>query len=172
MNNKKIGGVLLIISFLLLAIFIYSTQGLEEKSDKMGCYSNEECGPIERSLSILHFGFGIFGFILALGFYLIFFSSGEEAILKKLNKEETRLNVEEKFKILLLGLDKFEKEVIEHLRKQPEINQNTLKLRVDMSKAKLSQILTGLEKKGLIKRVPQKKTLTIHLITPFLGDER
>ena len=37
---------------------------------------------IETSLSIIHLAFGVFGFLFALGFYLLVFSKGEEAIVQ------------------------------------------------------------------------------------------
>jgi len=60
-------------------------------------------------------------------------------------------------------LDEFEKEVITAVREQEGITQNTLRLRVDMSKAKLSQVLGNLEKKGLIKREKERKTFAVYL---------
>ena len=172
MDAKKVGGIILFVSIALLVIFIILFQNINDKGKQLGCFNQPGCEPVQASLSYIHVGFGFFGFILALGFYLIFFSSGEEAILNKLNKEESKIKNEEKFQILMLGLDEFEKEILKLLREQPKITQNTLKLRVNMSKAKLSQVLGALEKKGLIKRFPQKKTLEIHLSAPFTNDEQ
>ena len=72
MNNQKIGVILLVLGFVLLGVFLFAFQDLGDKSEELGCFNNDECKPIERSLSILHFGFGLFGFILALGFYMVF----------------------------------------------------------------------------------------------------
>ncbi|MAH03202.1 transcriptional regulator, partial [Candidatus Pacearchaeota archaeon] len=43
------------------------------------------------------------------------------------------------------------------------ITQNILRLRTDMSKAKLSYVLQELEKRNLIKRVKKGKTLEVFL---------
>ncbi len=161
MNSKKVGVTLLVLSGVLLGIFVFSTQSLSTESEELGCFNNEECKPVQAAMSLTNFGFGFFGFILALGVYLLVFAKGEQAILSILKKEKEVLSTNEKFAILLMGLDDFEKKVMEEIRKQEGITQNTLKLRVDMSKAKLSQVLTELEKKKLIARHPQKKTLAI-----------
>lgn len=60
-----------------------------------------------------------------------------------------------------MGLDEFEKQTLIAIRKQEGITQNTLRLRVDMSKAKLSQTLSSLEKKQIVTRSPKGKTLAI-----------
>ncbi len=161
------GVIILVISITLLVIFLISSQSLEEQSKQLGCFSDKDCQPIQRSISLINLGFGFFGFIFALGFYLIFFSRAEEALLNKINKEEQKISVEQRMALIMMGLDEFEKEAIEEIRKQDGITQNTLKLRVNMSKAKLSQVLTSLEKKGFIKRQPEKKTLAIHLTMNF-----
>ena len=49
------------------------------------------------------------------------------------------------------------------IKEQDGITQNTLRLRVDMSKAKLSYVLQELEKRNLIKRIQKGKTLAIYL---------
>jgi hypothetical protein len=167
MNNQKIGVILLVLGFVLLGVFLFAFQDLGDKSEELGCFNNDECKPIERSLSILHFGFGLFGFILALGFYMVFLSSGEKALLQKLNKEENKIASGQKFDILLLGLSSFEQEVIKAVRKQSGISQNTLRLRVDMSKAKLSLVLKELEQKKLVRREQKGKTLAVHYILDY-----
>ena len=65
--------------------------------------------------------------------------------------------------MLFKALDPFEQRVIKTVREQPGITQNTLRLRANMSKAKLSYVLQELEKRGLIKRIKKGKTLSIHL---------
>jgi len=55
------------------------------------------------------------------------------------------------------------KEDMELVKEQDGITQNTLRLRANFSKAKLSYVLTELEKRGLVRRVPHGKTLEVHL---------
>ncbi len=167
MDAKKVGAVILATSIVLLIIFIVTFQNLQQESQQLGCFEAEGCGPVQVSFSLVNLGFGVFGFILALGFYMVVFAKGEKAIMGHLEDQKQQASNDEKFSILLQGLDEFEKQVIQEIRKQDGITQNTLKLRVDMSKAKLSQVLGSLEKKGLIKRMQHKKTLAIHLAVGF-----
>ena len=167
MNSKKIGIVLLIVSVVLLIIFISAFNQIESKGDQLGCFDNQDCLQVQSSFSMINVGFGLFGFILALAFYLLVFAKSEDVFINKLDQQKESLDSAEKFKFLLMGLDEFEKDVIIKVREQQGITQNTLRLRVDMSKAKLSQVLTGLEKKSLIRREQKKKTLAIYTVFDF-----
>lgn len=163
MDNKKLGGVLFLIAIVLLVIFLFIISSLNQEMEALGCYPHAGCQKIETSLTIVHFAFGAFGFLLALGFYLLFFTKGEEAIIRRLEEDTKKKLGTEKLSILLKGLDEFEKKAFLAVRGQEGITQNTLRLRVDMSKAKLSQVLSGLEKKGLITREPQGKSLAVYV---------
>lgn len=162
MDNKKLGIVVLAISGTLLAMTISLVQGFNKDLTALGCFQNPSCQPIQQSLSLTHFAFGAFGFLFALGFYLIFFSRGEEAIIRRLEADTNKKLEQEKFSILMKGLDEYEQKVVKAIKEQNGITQNTLRLRVDMSKAKLSQVLTELEKKNLIHREPESKTLAVY----------
>ncbi len=163
MENKKLGLVLLVIGLLVGGLVIYYTNLLSEKSQNIGCYTNSDCFAIEKELSISHIAVGIFSFIIALGFYLLFFNKTEKAILDKLEKEKAEKIEDAKFGMLMKALDSFEQKVLKAVREQEGITQNTLRVKLDMSKAKLSYVLQDLEKKGIIKRVERGKTLAIYL---------
>ncbi|MBS3112043.1 winged helix-turn-helix transcriptional regulator [Candidatus Woesearchaeota archaeon] len=162
MNLKKIGIVVLALGFVVGFILVNIFSQLDSKSEKMGCFQEPGCKSIEKNLNITHFAFGVVGFIIALGAYLLFFYKGEEEILKRLEENKSKLESDEKFKILLMGLDESTKEVIKFIKDDEGISQSSLFLKVKMSKAKLSQILQDLEKKGLIKRIDKKKTKLIY----------
>ena len=155
------------LSIIISILILQMITSLSNESQELGCFRNEECKQIESSFSIVHISFGIIGFIFALGFYLIFFSKGEKEILKRLNSDDLKRSNDEKFELILKGLDSFEKKVFQAVKEQDGITQNTLKIRTNMSKAKLSYVLKDLEKKGLIRRVKQKKTLSVHLMGDF-----
>ncbi len=163
MENKKIGILMLILSLMFGVLLIYFSNGLSQKSTELGCNVNEECKNVESSLSVTNIGFGFFGFMLALGFYLLFFNKTDEKIMKRLEDEKDKKIGEEKFSIILKALDSYERKVLEAVKEQDGITQSTLRLRTDMSKAKLSYVLQELEKKDLIKRTPKGKTLEIYL---------
>lgn len=163
MENKKLGLLLIIISILVGGIFVYYTNTLSKQSVELGCFNKPDCFAIEKGLSISHVAIGIFSFILALGFYLLFFNKTEKAILERLENEKNEKISDMKFNILLKALDPFEQKVLKAVREQEGITQNTLRIRTDMSKAKLSYVLQELEKRGLIKRIEKGKTLAIYL---------
>lgn len=162
MDNKKLGVLILIISVLVTLVIMFLTNLLYEKSAELGCFTNDNCSPIESSLSITHLAFGIIGFVFALGVYLIIFNKGDEAIFRRLEENKNNELKDEKFNILLKGLDSFERKVLKAIREQDGITQNTLRIRVDLSKGKLSQVITDLEKKNLIKREKKQKTYSLH----------
>ncbi len=164
MENRKLGGLLIVIALLVGGILIYYNSQLTGEAVAIGCYSSDsDCLPIEKSLSLSHFAIGVFSFILALGFYLLFFNKTEQAILKRLEDDKNQKVTGEMFKWVLMALDSYEKRVMEEVKKQEGITQNTLRLRTNMSKAKLSYVLQELEKRNLIKRVSKGKTLQVFL---------
>ena len=163
MNNKNLGITFLVISTILIIILISLITNLNTESKELGCFNDEGCLKIESTLNITHIAFGVIGFILALGFYLMFFSKGEEEILKQLKENKEASTKEEKFNLILKGLDSYEKKVMKAVKEQDGITQNTLRIRTDMSKAKLSYVLQDLEERGLIKRVKKGKTLAVYL---------
>ncbi len=163
MENKKLGVILIVISLIVGGLFIYFTSSLARQSQQIGCFNNNECFTIERSLSVSHIAIGIFSFMLALGFYLLFFNKTEKAIMQRLEDEKNSRIEDEKFNIILKALDPFERKVISLVSEQQGITQNTLRLRADMSKAKLSYVLQELEKRNLIKRIEKGKTLEVYL---------
>lgn len=163
MENKKLGILLIILSIFILILFISYTSQMSKQSIEIGCFPNQNCKTIEKMLSLSHISMGIFSFLFALGFYLLFFNKTEKAIFEKLEKEK-ELKVEDiKFRILMKALDPFEQRVIEAVREQEGITQNTLKLRANMSKSKLSFVLKELERRELIKRVEKGKTFSVYL---------
>ena len=163
MENKKLGVLLIVLSLFIGGTLLYYNSQLVRQSQEVGCFESPDCLPIEESLSLTHFAFGIFSFVLALGFYLLFFNKTEQIILKKLEDEKNNKIKDEKFDIILKVLDEYESRVLKAIKDQEGITQSTLRLRTDMSKAKLSYVLQDLEKRNLIKRVPKGKTLQIYL---------
>ena len=163
MENKKLGMLFIFFSIVFLIFLFYFSFSLNEKSSKLGCNANKGCMSVKNFLTATNIGFGFFGFMFGLGFYLLFFNKTEAMILKKLEEEKNKKTNDEKFKIILKALDPFERKVIEAVKEQNGITQNTLRLRVNMSKAKLSYVLQELEKRNLIKRVKKGKTLEVWL---------
>tara|TARA_Y100000310_G_scaffold212686_2_gene213566 strand:+ start:1541 stop:2044 length:504 start_codon:yes stop_codon:yes gene_type:complete len=167
MDNKKLGFLILGIAA-VVSVVIFSFMGsLRAQGTTLNCNPSNECKQVQSMLGLSHVAIGLISFITALGFYLLFFSKGEEAILKRLEDEKNIQVNQNKFEIILKTLDENEKKVLHAVKEQDGITQSTLKFRTDMSKSKLSQILTDFEKKNLIKRIEKGKTYGVHLIENF-----
>jgi len=155
--NKKLGVILILVSVLLAGIFYVLVDTNYSKAEQLGCYGDPACGQIDASINIIHFAFGIIGFVLALGVYLIFFYSGEEAILRRLEEEKNKQLANDSFSIMSKALDENEKNILNAVREQEGISQNTLVLRTGLSKSKVSEVLTSFEKKNLVRREKRGK---------------
>ncbi len=162
--NKKIGVILIFVSFLLVGIFYSLVSTTYNKAEQLGCFGDPVCGEIDMSINIIHFAFGIIGFVLALGVYLIFFYSGEEAILRRLEEEKNKRIEEDTFAILSKAMDEYEKKIFEAIREQDGISQNTLVLRTGFSKSKVSEVLKDFEKKNLVRREKSGKINHVFLV--------
>ncbi len=163
MENNRLGLLMIIFSIIFLVFLVYFNFQLEEKSNSFGCNPTDECMSVKNSLSIADIGFGFFGFLFGLGFYILFFDKTEKAILKKLEDEKNQKTGDERFSLIMKALDPFESRVMKAIKEQDGIMQSTLLLRTDMSKAKLSYVLQELEKRKLIKRVSKGKGLAVFL---------
>lgn len=73
---------------------------------------------------------------------------------------ERQLN---EFSVLQKALSGDERKVMDELRRAGKITQDSLRFRLDWSKAKVSRILTNLDKMNLIQRERTGKTYIIHL---------
>lgn len=144
-------------------LFFTLIQELQVQQETLHCNPTTECVSISKKLDISHIAIGVTASIISFGVYLLFFSKGDEAILKRLEEEKNKKLAEEKFTLISKALDENEARVLKAIKEQEGIQQNTLRLRTDLSKAKVSQILTSFEKKGLIKREKQGKSFAVYL---------
>ena len=166
MENKKLGMIMIGISIVFLLFLLFSSFDLYESAKELGCNPSEECKRVESVLSITHGGFGFFGFMIALGVYLLVFNKTDETnkeVMKRLEKEKDKKLAEEKFDLILKGLDDHEKKVMKSIKEQQGITQSTLRIRTNLSKTKLSYVLSGLEEKGLINKKEKGRKNNIYL---------
>lgn len=70
---------------------------------------------------------------------------------------------DEKLETIKIALSKDEKTVVNEVEKSGEITQDSLRFRLNWSKAKLSTILTNLDKMGIIQREREGKTYKVTL---------
>jgi len=167
MDNKKL-GIILILACLILGSLIFTfDQKLNEQLDSAcSCDfmdSGGTCPAEDHTRWQTYLAIILLSGIIALGIYLIFFEKSQKEIISTLKKQKQLQNQEEKFEILLKGLNDEEKKIIKAVKEQDGITQQTLKLRVDMHKSKLSIVLENLERKGLISRKEKGKTKQIFL---------
>jgi|SRR3989338_5363450 len=167
MENKKLGFVIVSFSIIasLLAFGFMNTIGT--RTAALQCYPTSECQRVESLVGLSHIAIGLISFVGALGIYLLFFSTSEDAILRRLEEEKNMKIEQDKFGLVLKSMDDNEKKVITAIKEQEGITQSTLKFRTDLSKAKISQILTDFERKHLIKRELKGKTYAVYLIENF-----
>jgi len=167
MDNKKL-GVLLILVCIVFGFIIFTFNDLITQQTEAGCACEEMensgfCPMDGSSHWQTYVGIILVSAIAALGFYLIFFEKSQKAIISTLEGQK-QLNIQdEKFSILLKALDADEQNIIKAVKEQDGITQQTLRLRTDLHKSKLSIVLDGLEKKNLIKRVEKGKTKQVFL---------
>ena len=167
MENKKLGFVILSISILASILALGFMGVLGRQTTALQCYPTNECQRINSLIGLSHVAVGLISFIGALGVYLLFFSTSEEAILKRLEEEKNMKVEQNKFELILKAMDENEQKVLKAIREQEGITQSTLKFRTDLSKAKVSQILTDFEKKHLVKREIKGKTYAVYLAENF-----
>jgi len=169
MDNKKLGIIIVVISIILAStIFIVKIRedGLINKiiQQQGSCFLDDgTCLHSDRKITFYVVGWVLSAALIALSVYLIFFEKSQKEIVQTLEKQRHIQLDEEKFDILLKGLDEDEKKVIKAVKEQDGITQQTLRLRADMHKSKLSIVLNGLEKKGLVRRVDKGKTKQVFL---------
>ena len=163
MDNKKL-GIIIIGICILLGVILFSFKAQLDKQTETACGCVADSCPMEEKFSWpTYAGIIVLSILVALGIYLIFFEKSQKEIISTLEKHKKVQTEDEKFNILLKGLDKEEKKIIKAVKEQDGITQQTLRIRTDLHKSKLSIVLDGLEKKGLVKRIPKKKTKQVFL---------
>jgi len=169
MENRKLGAILLIVGVILVA----STIMIKSREDALvhamieeqgSCFLEDgTCLHEDRNITLYIIVWIFSAALVALSLYILFFEKSQKEIISTLKKEKHIQSEEEKFNILLKGMDDDEKKVVKAVKEQDGITQQTLRLRTDLHKSKLSIVLDGLEKKGLIKRTAKGKTKQVFL---------
>ncbi len=163
MINKKLGYVIISLAVLLGIFLFYIHNALSYEADQLGCFEPAECRGIATSFAFTNLSFGIVGFVLALGTYLVAFYKGEEEIIKHIENQKNNDLRNQKFDIILSALNDDEKKVLTSIREQEGVSQSTLYIRLGISKSKLSELLKILEKKNLVKKQKKGKTNYLYL---------
>lgn len=180
MQNKSLGVVLIVLSVVIITLLFFfksqfqDTFGIHATPKCVHDLSKGEVCPYEKLVDILPYFYISITFlviILLVGIYIIFFGDKEKRIIQEYqNKITKRLEdvrkkelKEDKFNFLMSALNEDEQKVIKAVKEQDGVTQATLRIRTDLSKTKLSFILSDLEKKGLISKQIKGKTNQIFL---------
>lgn len=166
MDNKKLGFIILVLSVIIgIILILFQNQIMkvnEESCDCNTCKTGDLCKD-GKFPYLFTGGLAIIFAILSLGVYLIFFEKSQQIILNKIDKDNVKLSRDDKFNFILLGLDEEEKIVLSAIKEQDGITQQTLRIRTNIHKSKLSLIVSALEEKKLINKEKKGKTNQLFL---------
>lgn len=162
MQNKKLGVIIIVLTILVGGVLLNILSNTNAKNEEASCIQNKECQTISSAIGVSNWGIGFLFGLLFLGLYLIVFDRGDVAI-KQLDYQKDNLKREDKLKIINMMLTPNEKTVFNAILEQDGITQQTLRIRTNLSKSTVSEILSDFEKKSIIKRINKGKTYSVHL---------
>jgi len=93
------------------------------------------------------------------------------SLLLKTAEPKAQATETDELEIIKRALSDDEKAVLDEIRRAGEITQDSLRFRLEWSKAKLSRILTNLDKMNLIQRERVGKTYNVFLAGKRLQDD-
>jgi uncharacterized membrane protein len=174
-GGRVFGAIIILVTLLTLVFGIQYNRHLEQEREQaiaqltstpqyQNCKYDASTCPQAQSVSFptsSSIGLVIIGILL--GIYLIRSDITQRGILKELEGKREQLGREERKEIIMSVLTQDERRVVNAVIEQPGITQATLRLRTDMSKAKLSMVLKELEGRGIIRKIEDGKTNTVHL---------
>ena len=167
MDKRKIGITITILSLLLGVAVINLIGDSKQLAKDEGCFKTNECNSLTYALNMSHLGIGLLFAFFSLGMYLIFFGRTEEALLRQLEQQKTTLSKEDKLKLISTLLSANERKLFETILQHEGITQNTLRIKTELSKATVSQILSDFERKDIIRRELKGKTYSVYLKNVF-----
>lgn len=173
----KVLGITIIAATILLLIFtVRYTQSLQEQRNASvqqltslpqyaECkYDASTCPQAERTVVLPDLTGVLLAFLgIVLGVYLIRNDGVQRGMLEELQSRKAMLEENERWNLVMSVLTADERKIMQAVREQPGITQATLRLRTDMSKAKLSSLLKELESRSLITRTSKGRTNGVHL---------
>ncbi|HME87142.1 MAG TPA: MarR family transcriptional regulator [Candidatus Nanoarchaeia archaeon] len=155
--KNKIAGFLVIGIAILMGFVIYSYQSTLSQLATETCPITGDAFCIHEELANqqININVAILVLVIAIGFYLIFFSKEERIITKLLRvKEQVSKKIsKDNYRKVLSSLESDEKDVLEHvLSSNGSIYQSALVEKTGFSKVHVTRILDKLEGKQLIER--------------------
>jgi DNA-binding MarR family transcriptional regulator len=177
MKQRVVGIILLLAGlFLLTATFLYKHRedvAIDNLIMTQGgsCYlADGTCLHDDRDWTLYIISWAVAGSLVLFSLYLLFvdktlvsFTKHQEAFVKRVEEATQK----DQFQAYLAGFPPEERRVILAIHEQDGITQATLRFRVAMSKAALSQMLDKLGRQGVITKTPAGKTNKLYLRTRF-----
>jgi len=148
--TTKIVLIVLVIVISFIVLFLVSSEFLVEESPFDGMMMDHMGNDPDYTIAIL----------LSLAVALITGVLVTLWVKPSLQKQPTRID---ELEIIKRALSDDEKQVLDEIRRAGEITQDSLRFRLEWSKAKLSRILTNLDKLNLIQRERFGKTYKVFL---------
>lgn len=162
MDNKRPGLIIIGISILSgILLLAFNSRITQLQTDSCACANT--CDATHEPSFLAHSGIAIVVATLTLGSYLLFFEKPYKTLIKRLRQDVSLKSREERFSLILLGLNEGERKVLGAVKNLDGITQHTLGIRTDMHKSRLSIIVGTLEEKGLIKKEKKGKTNKLFL---------
>ncbi|MDP3765956.1 MAG: MarR family transcriptional regulator [Nanoarchaeota archaeon] len=152
-NVSKIALIILIAIVGYFLIFLIISSLLTPKQTPMMQMMNEMIGTNMMSFSTTN--------SIIINLVSLVFGAGL-GFLTSLHLFRTQAEDEE-YTILRKALSDDEKKILDEIKRAGEITQDSLRFRLEWSKAKISTILTNLDKRGLIQRERIGKTYKVYL---------
>lgn len=170
-QGRKVGFLVVVLILLFTAVTLWYTDQLATEREAVlatmeaqECVDNPALCPQADNLQVPDtLGIGIVIIAVLLALYLFKSDHTQQQILRELRHADEKTSDAERQTLILSVLKKDEKKIILAVKEQEGITQNTLALRTDFSKAKLSGLLKELEARKLIKKEPEGKTNKIFL---------
>ncbi len=174
LDARIIGSIIIVFSLLLAAgIWTYTSkinQLIElQMSTGENCIVEGKCIHEEYKATEITIVVSILiTLMVVFGVMLVFQKKQEEEQIKSSLGEESSgvsavHDVMHELAMVKKGLSEDEKKILTEIEKEKEITQDSLRFRLEWSKAKVSTILTHLDKMGIIQRRREGKTYIVFL---------
>ena len=147
MENKKVGLLILGISFLIVVIILIFNQALKEiVNTSCGMLEHYDCPMYNTITQQTYLALAIAGMLFIVGIFLMISKPAEKIIIRKIkeNKPKKILNVSK--------LKQEEKHVLNLIKENKAVFQADLIEKTGFGKAKMTRIIDRLEGKGFVER--------------------
>jgi len=147
MENKKVGLLILGISFLIVVIILIFNQALKEiVNTSCGMLEHYDCPMYNTITQQTYLALAIAGMLFIVGIFLMISKPAEKIIIKKIkeNKPKKILNVSK--------LKQEEKHVLNLIKENKAVFQADLIEKTGFGKAKMTRIIDRLEGNGFVER--------------------